>query len=277
MVPREARVRGGQGSHSTNVNIGGQDVHITVDMGNTKAMGPIHLSGDDRIPSSAVTARTQKELDEQRGLMPARHFSNPAENVRRLGIREGMKVADLGSGSGAYTLALARLVGESGAVYAVDVQRDLLTRIQNQAQEKHYEHVYIVWANIEEAGSVSIRDALLDVVLLSNTLFQCDDKLTPLKEAWRILKPGGTLAIIDWSGSFGGMGPSANAVFTRNEAMLIATDNGFAFKRDFPAGEHHYGLLFVKVGAGQDTHTTLARSQERERDFISSTIAQELV
>lgn len=261
---------------SASVNIGGKDVNIKIDLGGGDSVGPIHLAGDEKMPKSAVTAKSQQDMLMNNGSLGT-SFANPTHNVHRLGIREGMLVADFGAGSGAYTLELANLVGDSGKVYAVDVQRDLLTRIQNEAVKQGNENVEIVWSDIETVGGVGIRDGLLHAVLLSNTLFQVDDKITVIKEAWRVLKPGGILAIIDWMDSYGGVGPQKSNVVTQSEATLLCTDNGFAFKNDFKAGEHHYGLLFVKMIQGQSDEEVLSAVKEKEKDFITRTIEQELV
>jgi len=266
-----------QQRHSARVNVGGQEVNINIDMGGSKPHGPIHFSGDERLPDGVASVKTEQEL--HMGVMNASSsaFSNPEQNARRIGFKEGMKVADFGAGSGAHTIALADVVGASGVVYAVDVQRDLLTRIQNNAVQAGHDNVEVVWGNMEEFGGLSIRDDLLDGVLLSNTLFQVDDKLSTIKEAWRVLKPSGVLAIIDWLDSFGGMGPPQNSVVTQAEATLLCTDNGFAFKKDIPVGEHHYGLVFVKMVAGETIQQTLANSHTKEENFISRTISQELL
>jgi len=238
------------------------------------AVGAMSFVDARTLPENAVNARTQQELHTKQhgGTLGGANFSNPKSNVHKLGFKEGMAVADFGAGSGAYTLALASMVGSTGTVYAVDVQRDLLTRIQNEAQRRGFENVQPVWGDIESQDSVSIRDGLLDGVLLSNTLFQLDDKITAIKEAWRVLKPGGVLAIIDWSESFGGLGPQQDAVVSRNEAKLTCIDNQFMFKQEFPAGEHHYGLLFIKTG-GNEAHGT----NNTQDTFISKTIEQELL
>lgn len=273
MKPRSHTMHAGSVQHGT-AHIGGQEVNVTINMEPTTKGAPIHLPGDTRIPEGVVSAKTQQEMEVG---MNGGSFSNPMHNVRRLGLREGMHVADFGTGSGAYTLALAEAVGTSGKVYAVDVQRDLLTRVQNEVTQKGYENVEIVWGDIENAEGARIRDTALDAVVLSNTLFQLQNKITAVKEAWRVLKPGGILAVIDWSDSFGGMGPARNAVITQAEATLLCTDNGFAFKREFPAGDHHYGLLFVKMLAGESTGDVIAQSRQKEKDYIARTIAQELI
>lgn len=270
-------MRGSARQHSATANIGGQEVNIKIDMGESKALGPIHLAGDDRVPKGVVSAQTQQDMHMSVTGSSSAVFSNPKQNAYKLGFKEGMKVADFGSGSGAYTLVLADVVGTTGTVYAVDVQRDLLTRIQNDAVQRGRENVEIVWADIESVGGVGIKDGLLDGVLLSNTLFQVEDKISVVKEAWRVLKPGGILSVIDWSDSFGGLGPRQDSVITQAEATLICTDNRFALRSDFNAGDHHYGLIFIKMTEGESDDEAVVNSVRKEDDFISRTIAQELV
>ena len=172
------------------------------------------------------------------------NFANPETNIIAMRIDPGMKVADFGAGSGAYTLAAARAVGHSGRVYAVDVQKDLLTRIQNNAMREKIDWVDIVWGDFETPGGTKIRDKSIDLVIISNVLFQVEHPAQMFGEAIRILKKGGQLAVIDWTDSFGGMGPEGKRVVQKDKALGMAHDAGFTFLREFPAGAHHYGIMF---------------------------------
>lgn len=176
-------------------------------------------------------------------------FANPTANVEAMHIDQGMKVADFGAGSGAYVLAAARAVGQSGRVYAIDVQKDLLTRIKNNAAREGHGNVAIIWGDFEQAGGTKIKDGALDFVIISNVLFQLEHPAAALVEAARVLRPSGRVGIIDWSDSFGGMGPRASHVVTKEKALALAREAGLALIREFPAGAHHYGLLLKK----QDT------------------------
>lgn len=173
-------------------------------------------------------------------------FAHPARNVTALGIQPGMKVADFGSGSGAYVVAIAEALYNSGRVYAVDVQRDLLRRIKNECQKRGLKNVDVVWGDLEKPGGSKIADGALDIVLISNLLFQVAEKKVVIEEAIRILRPQGKLVIIDWSDSFDGTGPIEEDVVKKETAIVIAEKSGLELSKEFEAGAHHYGLVFRK-------------------------------
>jgi ubiquinone/menaquinone biosynthesis C-methylase UbiE len=173
-------------------------------------------------------------------------FSHPETNVASWKLSLGASVADLGSGSGHYALALARAVGDAGKVYAVDIQKDLLAKVKNEGIAQGLRNIEVVWGDIEKIGGTKIKDEALDAVLLSNILFQVKEKETLAKEASRILKKEGTLAVIDWQDSFGGLGPHSDAVFPKEHAQKLLESVGLSLEREFSAGDHHYGLVFKK-------------------------------
>jgi ubiquinone/menaquinone biosynthesis C-methylase UbiE len=172
-------------------------------------------------------------------------FSDPRDIVDQLHLSPDMKVADFGSGSGHYSLALAEKLRE-GRVYAVDVQRDLLERLKTQASKTFLTNIETVWGDIEKLGGTKLRDGSLDMVIVANLLFQVEDKKTPLLEAKRVLKPSGRLLLVDWSESFGGMGPAPEAVLNRLDAETLLTSCGFELVSEVSAGAHHYGIIFKK-------------------------------
>jgi len=173
-------------------------------------------------------------------------FVNPAEIIHLLELKEGSKFADFGSGSGAYVLAAAPLVGQTGTVCAIDIQKDLLLKLKQNVIDSGHTNVKFLWCNFEEVGATKLEDQSLDIVLISNTLFQLENKSGALKEAHRILKDAGRLYIIDWSESFKGMGPEQSLVVNKSSALDFATASGFVLESEFNPGEHHYGLKFIK-------------------------------
>lgn len=176
-------------------------------------------------------------------------FAHPTRNVEALDIEAGMKIADFGAGSGAYTLAIAeKLQAGSGKVIAIDVQKDLLRRIHNEAGRRGYHNVEVQWADLEKAHAVKVAPRSLDLVLISNLLFQIEDRSAILHEARRVLHEGGRLVIIDWADSYAGMGPIKKHVVTKDTALALARECGFELLREFDAGAHHYGLVLRLSG-----------------------------
>ena len=174
-------------------------------------------------------------------------FAHPARNVMALGVDTGMTVVDFGAGSGAYVYAIAERLQGTGHVYAIDVQQDLLRRIKNESHKRGYKNVEIIWSDLEKPGGSKIADRHSDLVLISNLLFQVEDKKVLFAEAWRILKPTGRLVVIDWSDSFGGMGPIKKEVVKKEQVLELAKSAGLELVDEFKAGAHHYGLIFRPV------------------------------
>ena len=175
-------------------------------------------------------------------------FSDPDQNLEQFGLTEHMTVADLGAGSGAYTIAAARRVRNFGKVYAIEVQKDLAVRVKNAASKEGLSNVEAIWGDIERRGGTKLADASVDAAIASNVLFQLEDKEGAVSELERILKPGGKVLVIDWKESYGGMGPEPKAVLRADDAKHFFLAKGFSFEKEITAGRHHYGFVVRKGG-----------------------------
>jgi len=170
-------------------------------------------------------------------------FSDPSVNISRLGLADGMKVVDLGAGSGFYTLEAARRVGASGRVYAVEVQKDLLDRICSNGKTQGLNNIEVIWGNVEKIGGTKIKDALADRAIASNILFQLEKPDDFALEIKRILKSGGKVLVVDWS-DVSPLGPKTP--FSAAKAQALFEKSGFKLDQTFGAGDHHYGLVFIR-------------------------------
>lgn len=180
-------------------------------------------------------------------------FAHPARNVKAFSALPGSTVADFGAGSGAYTFELAREVGETGCIYAIDVQPDLLRRIKNEAHRRGLRSVHTLWGDAEREHGTKIGNGLVDLVLMSNVLFQIEHPLPAFAEAHRILKKGGRLVVIDWTDAprsgtqgFAHIGPARKHIFKKDKALECAIIARFRLTEEFSAGAHHYGLIFER-------------------------------
>lgn len=174
-------------------------------------------------------------------------FADPTRNIAQFGISEGKQVADFGAGSGHYAIAAAKTVGSTGRVYAVEVQKELLERVKALAAEEGLGNIEVLWGDVEVSGGTKLRDGSIDVVILSNILFQIEDKEGCAREVSRVLRPKGRVLIVDWDGSYGGLGPTEEAVYSAQDARTLFEGQGFVFESDIEAGVHHYGFSMSKA------------------------------
>lgn len=173
-------------------------------------------------------------------------FVVPELLVTHFHVREGDKVADFGAGSGFFVPVLSKAVGPEGRVYALEIQRSLSERIGELVRQEELQNVDTLWCDIERVGGTKLEDEILDIAIVVNTLFLFEDKDTAVKEIYRTLRSGGKLFVVDWSESFGGLGPQPQDVVDVKEAVTLFESNGFVMERDFDAGDHHYGVAFRK-------------------------------
>lgn len=174
-------------------------------------------------------------------------FSDPIKIVEQCGIQPGMDIADFGSGSGFYSLAASKALTSTGRVYAIDAQKDLLTKLKNHAVREGQYNIEVVWGDIEKIGGTKLRDSSVDLIFICNVFFQLENKEGALKEALRILKPRGRVVFVDWADSFGGIGPHQKSVFKKDKAVPFFEKFGFSMDKEILAGSHHYGFIFKKM------------------------------
>jgi ubiquinone/menaquinone biosynthesis C-methylase UbiE len=173
-------------------------------------------------------------------------ISDAGKILEAFPVRQGSIVAELGAGAGNFAYALSKKVGESGKVFAVDIQKGLLEKLKKESTEKGIQNIEIIWGDIEVVGGTKLREASVDAVAIVNVLFQIDAKAGLVHEVGRILKNGGMLLLVDWQESFSGIGPSPEAVVDEKTARRIFETGMFQYKKNIEVGDHHYGLIFEK-------------------------------
>lgn len=163
-----------------------------------------------------------------------------------LELQTGDMVADLGAGGGLFTMQAARLVGDRGQVYAVDIMKSSLSDIESKARMTGFNNVKTVWSNLEIVGATKINESSLDYTMLVNVLFQSKKHFEIMAEAARLLKPGGKLLIIDWSSTAPGFAPPGDMKVDPAELNANAIKLNLSLEQEFKAGNYHFGLIFIK-------------------------------
>lgn len=168
-------------------------------------------------------------------------FLDPAKTLKEIRLRKNMTAVDLGCGSGGWAIPLAKELTE-GKVIAVDILEEPLSALRARAKLEKLFNIETVLANAEKGTDLFENSA--DLVLMTNLLFQCEDRKEVLEEGKRVLKSSGKILVVDWNlESF--IGPKEGRI-TSEEVKKIAEGIGLATKKEFQASSYHYGLIFEK-------------------------------
>lgn len=115
--------------------------------------------------------------------------------IRHLRLRPGLIVADIGSGTGFFTVLMAREVGESGRVYAVDIASKFVEAGVQRAKDRGMANVVGV---VNDQHSVHLQAGSIDLVFISDTYHHFEYPRSILRSIHDALKPGGELVVIDF-------------------------------------------------------------------------------
>lgn len=171
---------------------------------------------------------------------------DPARVIDNLNIMPGMKIADFGCGTGHFTILMGKRVGENGRITAIDVQEAPLESVRTRSREAGLANIDAIRANLEVLGSTRLNDGSQDMVFLANVLFQSNKKDLIIKEAYRVVKSGGQLVMVEWKKGAGGFGPPDNLRLSIPEFQKLVSGAGFTFERDIEVGQYHQVIMFKK-------------------------------
>ncbi len=115
--------------------------------------------------------------------------------VEGMGLCAGDRVLDVGCGTGASALPAALAVGPHGHVTGVDVAANMLARARKRARAGGFENVTFVQADM---GATGFADASFDATISVFSIFFVADMAAQVAELWRLLRPGGALAVTVW-------------------------------------------------------------------------------
>ena len=168
-------------------------------------------------------------------------FLNPNEVLNQLKLLGEMIAADFGSGSGGWAIPLAQRL-KFGKVYAVDILEEPLSALKSKAEIQKVYNIETINSNVEKG--IKLPDLSCDLVLLTNLLFQIEDKKRVLTEAKRVLKKGGKILVVDWLPE-APQGPKEGRILPE-EVKKIAKNLNLKLEKEFRTGIYHYGLIFIK-------------------------------
>ncbi len=172
-------------------------------------------------------------------------FINPQTVVAQMGLKPGQIVADFGSGAGFFVRAAAQFVGNTGTIYALDVQQSKLTATYSAASQQGFKNVQIMQADLDKPLT-ALPDASCDAVIMASILHEVKDRAQLLKNAYKVLKTGGLLLAVDWKAEHTLFGPPIEKRIPEHEMEAELAKLGLHKVKSISADMAHYALLFQK-------------------------------
>lgn len=174
-------------------------------------------------------------------------FLDPSSMLFAAGLTTGQVFADLGAGSGFYAVAAAKIVGEQGMVYAVDILETALEHLSAEARLNSLRNIKTCRADLEQANScTNVPAGSIDCVLFANIAHQIQNRKELFAEAYRLLKTGGKLVVLEWNDQPSPIGPAATDRVAPDAIQQLARQTNLKDAGNLPTDNYHYGLMFIK-------------------------------
>lgn len=173
-------------------------------------------------------------------------FFEPAKVLATFGLDRGVQdIVEFGCGYGTFTLATAAIA--SGTVHALDIEPEMTAVVQQKCRDAGVHNVAVMLRDFVASGT-GLDDNSMDAALLFNILHH-EEPVALMKEALRLLKSNGVLAVIHWNyDPTTPRGPAMDIRPRPEQCIEWGREAGFRFKErnryDLPP--YHYGLLFKK-------------------------------
>ncbi len=172
---------------------------------------------------------------------------DPEKVLAELRLQQASILADLACGAGSYALAAAELVGPAGAIHAFDLWEEGIANLRQQARERGLNQIRAEVADV--SGRLPLPDAGIEVALLATVLHDLvADGVAEgaLREAARIIRPGGRLVVVEFEKVESDPGPPATIRLSPAELEVLVTPYGFRAGEKVTVGNPLYLLSFIR-------------------------------
>ena len=195
-----------------------------------------YISAQDRLPGELFPPDKLFLLEEPRD------WQEIEEIMDRLHLKAGDIVADIGAGSGYFTVPLATQVGEKGLVFAEEIQIEMINYISKKTEKM--KNVRAIFGKPEDP---SLLDNFFNLVFLANTYHELEKPFLMLENIKKDLRHSGRLAIIDWDPTkHSPFGPSVEVKVPEAAVIMEVERAGFELAEKHNFMPYHYFLVFKK-------------------------------
>ena len=170
-------------------------------------------------------------------------WQRPDQIMDAMAIADASVVADIGAGSGWFTIRLARRVGPQGLVYAEDVQKEMINAISRRVGREGLNNVRPV---LGLKNDPRLPPQSLDAALMVDAYHEIENRVAVLSSLARALKPQGRIGVVDFRLDGTGPGPSIEERVSPDVVVRDAKEAGLRLIRQEPFLPYQYFLIFGK-------------------------------
>jgi ubiquinone/menaquinone biosynthesis C-methylase UbiE len=168
---------------------------------------------------------------------------DPDLAMRLIRVQRGQTVADLGAGSGYFTVRLARAVGATGRVYAADIQQGMLDLLQKAVARERLMNVIPVLGAVDDP---KLPADSLDLVLMVDVYHEFSQPQTMLQRIKEALKPGGRLVLLEYRAEDPDVPILPEHKMTKAQVKLEVEHEGFKQQRVYDDLPRQHLIIFTK-------------------------------
>ncbi|MFQ5740585.1 MAG: class I SAM-dependent methyltransferase [Acidobacteriota bacterium] len=170
-------------------------------------------------------------------------YQKPDQVVSALGLKEGEIIADVGAGSGYFAFRFARRVGESGKVYAVDINPEMIRHMNHRVRDLEMRNVVTVLADPDDP---LIPEAAVDRFFICDTWHHIEQPDRYLELMKGLLKPGGQIVMVDFQKRELPLGPPLEMKIARADLIRQLEAHGFQLLEEHTFLPYQYFLVFAR-------------------------------
>jgi ubiquinone/menaquinone biosynthesis C-methylase UbiE len=167
-------------------------------------------------------------------------YQKPHEVMQALAVKEGEIVADIGAGSGYFSMRLSHHVGASGRVYAVDISPDMIRHLHARVRDMALLNVSPILALPDD----SLLPQPVDRFLIVDVWHHIEDQSGYLERMKKLLKPRGQVVMIDFQKRELPVGPPVGMKIAREELLKQMEAHGFRLAKEHTFLPYQYFLVF---------------------------------
>lgn len=183
--------------------------------------------------------RNKHKLDNEK----RRELLPPKQTLVNLHLHKGDIMADIGCGIGYFSFSASKIVGNSGKIFAMDIQPEMLHDVEAKINENNISNIEIV---LTDENDLKLEDNKVNFAFISNVLHEVEEKDSFLNEVKRIISHHGKIAIVEWQKINSNFGPPIEDRLDRMDLIKMLDTLEFSTIETIDLGEDFYGIVAQK-------------------------------